>query len=249
MGVMQRARSILRVRANQAVSHFENPEVLVRQAVLEIGDARREVYQQLHRSKTAEIAARSQVEQARSDAALYRRRAGGQVAVGDERGAEITMQRAMLKDYESETVATHLEQMADMNGRLETALVELDNQAQVISMLATIEQSRWHAAVASRAATEGRYGSPGSGGDSPYSKLEDARRRANEIMAGAMATVEIGQMLPDVNDSTPDFRYEAKLALAEVKGAAELGVGRDHVGAELTAGSDEAGGGAGQSIG
>ncbi len=225
MGVTQRVRSILRVRANQAVSHFENPEVLVRQAVLEIGDARREVYQQLHRSKTAEIAARSQVEQARSDAALYRRRATGQLATGDERGASLTMQRAMLKDYESETVATHLEQMREMNSQLESALVELDNQAQVISMLATIEQSRWHAAVASRAATESRYGSPSSGGESPYSKLEDARRRANEIMAGAMATVQLGQLLPDVNNSTPDFRYDAQLALAEIKGAAELGAG------------------------
>jgi phage shock protein A len=215
----------MRVRANQAVAHFENPEVLVRQAVLEIGDARREVYQQLHRSKTAEISARSQVEQARSDAALYRRRAASQLATGDERGAGLTMQRAMLKDYESETVAAHLEQMREMNERLETALVELDNQAQVISMLATIEQSRWHAAVASRAATESRYGSPSSGGESPYSKLEDARRRANEIMAGAMATVQLGQLLPDTNDSTPDFRYDAQIALAEIKASEALGPG------------------------
>ena len=217
------------------MSHFENPEVLVRQAVLEIGDARREVYQQLHRSKTAEIAARSQVEQARSDAALYRRRATSQLGAGDEHGAGITMQRAMLKDYEAETVAAHLEQMREMNEQLESALVELDNQSQVISMLATIEQSRWHAAVASRAATESRYGTPGSGGESPYSKLEDARQRANEIMAGAMATVQLGQLLPDTNNSTPDFRYDAQLALAEIKGAAELGTGE--VGsAELNAG-------------
>ncbi len=222
MGVFQRMRTIGRVKANQALDRLEDPATLAAAATLEVQDAYRTVSGRYHESKTAEILAGQEITQARAEARLYRSRAEAQLRMGDEAGAVASAQQALFKDYEAEMLEGHLAQLQQVNTDLHAAVGELKIQLDMVSMLGRIEKSRFYAAAASKAAVESRYGRPGQVGTSPYEQLEQARRRTNEVMAGALASKEIGQLLPDQMAAAPDFSFQARHAIEVAKSGGSL---------------------------
>lgn len=239
----RRVRSILRAKTDAQVERYETPEVLAREAIRFVEEQLGDLQLQMHRAKTAEIAARSQAGEARRKAEVLKSRARHLVESGDEEGAVSVMRQALMRSYQAEVLEAQHDDLHRLNEALSGNLTELSEQRTVIRMQAEIEQARYAGARAAQVGAEVRYGRPGRVDEAPYDAIEKAMKKSEAVAASAMATVELGRQRVDIGDlaAAPDFGFEARRALGLTggAGAAALGAAPTQVDAEEDSRAEE----------
>lgn len=229
-----RIRGIFRVHADRSISRFETPDVLAEQSVMTSKATRDQVYQQLVKSKAAEVDGRQRAAKARSEAQTFRERAASRLQRGDRAGAELAMSEALQREQMATKLTADCESAGRVNAELSLSLARLDTEVADIGMQAVLTTSRYRQAEAIKGVAEARYGDP----DHPRRGAREMLRSADERTAGIAAT---GQAVWEIGQAVPNAEFDPDDMASQV--ASELDALAPANGNALDAGQTVAGGG------
>ncbi len=199
-GFFERIRALFRVHTNRAISRYETPDVLAEQAVMASKSNRDQVYQQLVKSKAAEVETRQRARQAIEEAQVYRERAKNYLQQGNRAGAELAMSEALQREDMAKKLSADCEQAQRVNAELSLSLARLDAEIADIKMQSVITTSRYRQAEAIKGVSVARYGDP----DHPRRGAREMLQTANE---GTMRLASTGQAIWEIGQSLPNAEF------------------------------------------
>jgi len=218
MGIFKRISDIISANLNELTEQFEDPELMLKQAIREMEQSINEVTEQTAKAMASEKTMLRELERNRQQAEQWRVRA--EKAVGD--GDDELARRALLRKREHEKLAAALEdQLAAARESVGTLRRQLDAMKAKLA-----EARRSHATLAARKrAADFRKkmsvepGSAPSGVETDaFSKFERLREKVEQAEAEALA--ELRQGTPGqtgVEEPVADVDLDVDAELADLK--------------------------------
>lgn len=219
MGMAQRVANIFAANVNELIERFENPELLLKHAIVEMEDSIAATLDQAAKVIANEKILQRQCDEHQAAIALFRRKAKDAVAAGSETEAF----RLLIREREQvASIATLAKEVA------ESAETAAQLRRQIDQMRAKVAEARRKLAILSarkHSAGLGAVGNsmPGSG-DGPFERFEKIRVRVERSWLEAEAYNELIVDQISADDSAP--------AAVEIAARAELELLREAVRSE-----------------
>jgi phage shock protein A len=217
MGMFKRISDIISANLNELTEQFENPEVMLKQAIREMETSINEVTEQTAKAMANEKTLRRELDRNRQQAEQWKGRAAKAVDAGDDELAR----RALSRKKEHEKLMAALEDQLESAHEASTVL-----RRQLDAMKAKLaEAKRNHATLAARkqaADFRKRVDAQVAGvstdvDSSAFAKFERLRSKVEQAEAEAEAMAELRRSQPGSAASSdeaadPDLDLDAELA-------------------------------------
>lgn len=223
MGLFSRIGDIISANLNDLTESFEDPEVMLRQAIREMETSIKEVTEQTAKAMASQKTMQRELERNRQQAEQWQGRAEHAVAEGDDGLAR----RALSRKREHEKLAAALDdQLAAASESVGTLRRQLDAMKAKLA-----EAKRSHATLSARKrAADFRKKmsaeldrTPSSVDSNAFSKFDRLREKVEQAEAEAEALAELRQGLGPVGtqeagvDADSDLDLDVDAELAELK--------------------------------
>lgn len=221
MGLFSRIGDIISANLNDLTDQFEDPELMLRQAIREMETTINEVTEQTAKAMASERTMQRELDRNRQQAQEWRNRAEKAVADGDDDLAR----RALSRKREHEKLAAALDdQLAATGESVATLRRQLDAMkaklAEAKRSYATLSARKRAADFRKKMNAEMGSASVGVAGDA-FSKFDRLREKVEQAEAEAEALAELRQSLGPVglqeSPCSVDAELDVDAELAELK--------------------------------
>ena len=183
MGLLDRVATLVRANLNDLIDKAEDPEVMLKQVILDMQNQLMQVKTQVAVAIADEHLLRRKVAGAQSAETEYVKKAESAMEKGREELARASAERAVSQRYLAATLAEQLADQSAQVERLKTALTKLEGKLAEARTKSDVLTARRRRARALSRATEARAAAVGDSHSATFDRMKEKVEREDALSA------------------------------------------------------------------